>query len=77
LKTMKFSYRADGILFPAHPTTKLGLRNEKMTIEITDIPDDAPMADVRNLIDKTAVIPRIDPRTSFRYDELGEGKILR
>ena len=90
MKTLKLKDKAtDGPGLPTvtvqHPDAPLGTvkapyhRATVTTVEITEIPDDVQAASVvlayRNTVNISFLQPH--PRYSFRYDELGPGRIVR
>lgn len=82
MKTMKFKF-ANGAMSPQHPSAKLGHdKRYTLTQEVVEIPDDVLMATVLKLFSRTCDITWLtngpgNGRHSFKFSELGEGRIIR
>jgi hypothetical protein len=83
MQNLKLMHRESnqGILQLANPRSPLGYVDGAYVLEITDIPDNIGNQRVRQLANATTFWAAhelaANPRYAFRYDELGEGKIIR
>ena len=77
MKTLKLKHseKSKGKVSLQNPNATIGYHNGVITLEITEIPDNISNLSVVSLVNKTAFWA--GDRHSFKYSELGEGKIVR
>lgn len=76
MKTLKIKHSeaSKGRLSLQNSNAKLGLHNGVITLEITDIPDVISSDKVLSIAHETTFWAK---RDSFKFSELGPGKIIR